>query len=121
MEEQREMGFMKRQARGEALRVGPITLGGLGSVLDAIGAGAGGEGGGARPKVARLPELAARLVAGCTRLEVEEVRELPALEALGLVERCLETNDLAELVARARHAVRTASGTLAAPNERSLR
>ena len=93
--------------------VGPLTLEGLRGVLEALPPGGG------RPPVSVLPELAARLIAGCSGIPLEEARRLPAARAVGLVEKCIERNDLAGLVARSRRAMRLASEAIRAGEERS--
>ena len=100
---------------GESVPVGPLTLAGLGGLIEAIPAGAG------RPSISALPDLAARLIAGCTSLDAAEARALPAAEAISLVEKCLAENDMGDLVRRARRAVRLASGAISDAGERSSR
>jgi len=110
MAEQMDFEFV-----GGEPEIGPLTLGGLGGLIEAIPhPGAAGP-----PEVSALSELAARLVAGCTSLDLASARSLPAAEALELVEKCLAANDLAALVERARRTVRLASEAVGSCGERS--
>ncbi len=103
------------QTMKDDVTVEPITLGGLAGLLDAVPGATG------RPPVAALPELAARLIGGCTAMSFDDALALPARDAIALAEECLKASDLSSLVAVARRAVRLATAQLAGAHERGPR